>query len=91
MAVQDAQADLAITLGVAANRPLSIESLADQPLPPALDREVDAFVDTALAERPDLAARLAALRAAEASVEEARAEFFPTVGYAAATAQIGTT
>jgi outer membrane protein TolC len=79
--VQNAQAGLALALGVPANRPLAIEPLFDQPLPPDLEREVDAFIDAALAERPDLAAQLASLRGAEAAVGRARAEFFPRVGF----------
>jgi len=81
VAVQDAQAGLAIALGVPANRPLDIESLFDQPLPADLEREVEAFIDDALKDRPDLSARLADLRAAEAAVGRAKAEFFPSVGF----------
>jgi TolC family type I secretion outer membrane protein len=79
--VDDAHADLARTLGMPATRPLAIESVFDQPLPPALDRAVDAFVDTALAERPDLAARVAGLRAADAAVAQAQAQFLPAIDY----------
>jgi outer membrane protein len=81
VAVKDAEADLALTLGMPANRPLAIQSLSEQPPPPELDREVDALIDTALAQRPDLAARVAELRAAEAAVEKAKAEFLPTIGF----------
>jgi outer membrane protein TolC len=81
VAVQDARADLARTLGIPATWPVEIESLFDQPLPPELERDVDAFVETALADRPDLAARLAALRAADAATAAAQAAFFPTIGY----------
>jgi outer membrane protein len=82
VAVQNAQAGLALALGIPANAPLAIESLAEQPLPPELEHEVDAFIDHALKDRPDLASRLADLRAAEASVGRAKAEFFPSVGFA---------
>jgi len=81
VAVKDAEANLALTLGMPANRPLAIESLAEQPLPSELDREVDTLIDTALAQRPDLAAKVAELRAADAAVERAKAEFYPTVGF----------
>ncbi|MEO8606026.1 MAG: TolC family protein [bacterium] len=81
VAVQDAQAGLALALGVPANQSPAIESLFDQPLPPDLEREVDVFIDDAVKDRPDLAARLAELRAAEAAIGRAKAEFFPSVGF----------
>src|SRR5262249_39844509 len=46
---------------------------------PALSAPVERLIDVALASRPDLAARLAALRARDAELQRARAEFFPTV------------
>src|SRR5215470_10056087 len=81
VAVKNAQAELALTLGIAANRPLAIESLEQQPLPPELAEAVDTLIDTALVQRPDLAARVAELRAADAAVAKAKADFFPTVEF----------
>src|SRR5262249_14244719 len=46
---------------------------------------VDAAVDRALAQRPDLLAQLATLRAKEAEVQGARAEYYPKVGIRGAT------
>ena len=42
-----------------ANRPLAIESLDQQPLPADLGDAVDGLIDAALAQRPDLAGRVA--------------------------------
>lgn len=81
MAVQNAEAELALTLGMPANRPLTIESLEQQPVPQELAAAVDTLIDTALAQRPDLAARVADLRAADAAVAKAKAEFLPSVGF----------
>jgi outer membrane protein TolC len=81
VAVKNAQAELALTLGVPANRPLAIESLENAPMPKELGDAVDSLIDTALAQRPDLAARVAELRAADAAVARAKADFFPTVGF----------
>jgi outer membrane protein TolC len=81
VAVKNAEAELALTLGIAANRPLTIESLQDQARPKDLDSAVDSLIDTALEQRPDLAARVAELRAADASLAAAKADFFPTVGF----------
>src|SRR5262245_18546686 len=55
------------------------------PIPPGADESVDDAVDRALAQRPDLLAGLATLRAKEAEVGHARADFFPKLGVRAAT------
>jgi outer membrane protein len=49
------------------------------PLPAGLEQSVEKIVDQALEQRPDLMARLAELRAREAEVKKARAEFWPKV------------
>ena len=77
--VSDAQAELAMALGVEANRPIEIRRLADLPLPESLDGDVDSFIDSALEKRPDLLARLAEVRAQEAIAREARARLLPEV------------
>jgi len=79
--VKNAEAEMALTLGLRADRPLQIEGLPDQPRPRELDDAVETLVDTALAQRPDLAARVAELRAADAAVAQAKAAFLPTVGF----------
>ena len=79
--VKNAEAELALTLGMPANRPLGIESLEQYPLPKEIDDAVDTLIDSALAQRPDLAAQVAELRAADAAVARAKADFFPTVGF----------
>lgn len=78
--VKNGEADLAVTLGVRADRPLRIEPLAEQ-APTALDSAVESVIADALRDRPDLAARAAELRAAEAQVAKARADFLPSVGF----------
>lgn len=79
--VSDAHANLALALGIRANLPLDIESLEAQPLPGRLDVAVDEVIDVALAQRPDLAARVAEIRASEAEIAKARADFFPSLGF----------
>jgi outer membrane protein TolC len=66
---------------VPANAPLQIQSLEAQPLPKRLAVAVDDVIDTALQQRPDLAARVAEIRASEAAIEKAKADFFPTLGF----------
>jgi outer membrane protein len=79
--VKNAEADLALTLGMPANHRLAIESLEQQPLPAELGDAVDRLIDTALAVRPDLAARVAELRAADAALARAKADLLPSVGF----------
>lgn len=74
-----ARADLARSVGIAADLPLRIRSLQDEPLPGALRESAEALIDEALARRPDLAAQLADVRAHEAKVGRERARFWPTV------------
>lgn len=76
---ESAKADLARSVGVAADLPLRIRSLQDQPLPDALQQSAEALIDEALARRPDLAAQLAEVRAREAEVARERARFWPTI------------
>ena len=80
--VSDAQATLALALGIPANAPLEIADLDSQPLPRNLEVAVDDVIDSALQQRPDLAARMAQIRAGEAAVEKARSDFLPTIGFA---------
>jgi outer membrane protein len=82
--VAQSQAALADALGVAPSRVPPLVALSGLPLPPRLTESVDATMDRALAGRPDLTARLAVLRAREAEVRRARAEFLPRVGVAGA-------
>jgi outer membrane protein len=67
--------------GVAANAPLRVEPL---PLAApdsfgALQDKLDSLVDAALVDRPDLAGKVADLRAREAATSRAKADFFPEI------------
>lgn len=73
--VSDGEARLALAIGAPANQPIEIEPIEE--IPPGLDESVDALIDEALSERPDLAARVEDLRAREAATREARADFYP--------------
>jgi outer membrane protein len=78
--VADAGSALAEALGISpAVLPRTV-ALAELPLSSGLAVSVEEAMDLALATRPDLAARLATLRAREAEVRRARAEFMPRVG-----------
>jgi outer membrane protein len=75
--VIQAQADLTANLGISPSYSLQLIDLNKLPLPAGLEQSVEKIVDQALEQRPDLMARLAELRAHEAEVKKARAEFWP--------------
>ena len=81
--VHDAEAQLAVALGVPANEVPQVEGLEHEPVPKSLNAEVEMLIAEARRQRPDLAARVASLRAGEAEVGQARAQFFPEVGLSA--------
>ncbi|HUN57342.1 MAG TPA: TolC family protein [Candidatus Binataceae bacterium] len=79
--VHDAQANLAVAAGVPANYPLPIQTLERQPLPSNLGADVDALIEDARRERPDLAASMADVRTREAELLEAKAQWYPEVEF----------
>jgi outer membrane protein TolC len=81
--VHDAEAQLAVALGVPANTIPQIQGLEHEPVPKSLNTEVDTLIAEARRQRPDLAARVASLRAGEDDVSQARDQFFPVVGLSA--------
>jgi outer membrane protein TolC len=78
--VREAQANMAVALGVAANTALDVPTLDSLPIPAGLGSEVDQLIETSLRSRPDLAAQVATLDARRADVARTRAAFYPTVG-----------
>jgi outer membrane protein len=81
LGVSDAQADLALAIGVRVDKLPEIESFGGQTVPATLGGAVNNMIDLALRERPDLAARVAALRSDDAAVDLARAALYPTVEF----------
>ena len=77
--VREAQANLALAIGVAANAPFDVENLDSQRMPASFTSEVGQLIADAVRQRPDLAAQVASLHARGAGVERARAEFYPSV------------
>lgn len=75
--VTQLRAELATHIGVSPSQALEMVDLSQVPLPERLESSVEHIVDGALEQRPDLMAQLAELRAREAEVKKARAEFWP--------------
>jgi outer membrane protein TolC len=86
-AVADAQAALADSLGIPPTRLMRVADLSALTLPGELAESVEQVIDRALARRPDLASRLAALRAREAEERRARAEFWPRLLFSGSVGQ----
>lgn len=77
--VEDAQANLATSLGLPANLRLRVAGLEHEAVPSGLNGQVDDLIQRAIASRPDLAANVATVRASKAQVEGARSEFMPEI------------
>ena len=76
---RDAQVALAESVGVLPTVPIQITDISALPSPAAIEDSVEKVIDRALERRPDLIAKVAALRAKEAQVRAARADYFPTL------------
>ncbi len=85
--VNDALAALAETLGIPPTALMRVADLSAVPLPGELAETVEQVIDRALARRPDLTSRLAALRAREADERRARAEFWPRLSFSGTAGQ----
>ncbi|MGH8014069.1 MAG: TolC family protein, partial [Candidatus Binataceae bacterium] len=79
LGVSDAQADLALALGIRVDALPPIKSTGGQTLPATLGGAVNALIDQAIRRRPDMAAAVSALRASDAQVRLARSSMYPTV------------
>ena len=79
--IDDAKSALLVAIGLPATIPIEIESLTELPLPGDLEFKVDEAISTALQGRPDLAGAVAKLRSAEAAVQYAQADFYPTIQF----------
>jgi outer membrane protein len=77
--LRDAQANLAVALGIAADVTFKVESLDNETVPKSLSQDVETLIAQARRLRPDLAARKAQVRASDAAVKQAQAQWYPTV------------
>jgi outer membrane protein len=75
--VHAAEAQLAQAIGISPASLPQVASLSSLPLPEGLPASVDSLLQQAVSTRPDLAARFADVRAHEAELERARADYLP--------------
>ena len=76
---RDAQVALAESVGIPPTTLIQVTEFSALPAPGALEDSADKVIDQALENRPDLIAKVAAVRMKEAEVRRARAEYFPTL------------
>jgi outer membrane protein len=74
-----AHGDLATAIGISPTSKLQVESIQNLIIPQDLTDTVDASIDRALVQRPDLLQRVEELRAAEAEIKSAKSAYLPTL------------
>lgn len=79
---------LANIIGLEANRSVTLAAANAEPVPSSFDSDVNALIEEAKRQRPDLIAAEAQVKAAEASADAARAAGKPSISLAASTTQV---
>ena len=77
--LSDAQVALIESLGILPTLELQVADVADKQFGENPEEPLDALIDRALSQRPDLVARLANLRASQAQVRLARSAYYPKI------------
>jgi outer membrane protein TolC len=80
-----AQGELATTLGLAASAAIDVKPLEELSIPDSIGESAEEAIEHALIQRPDLQAKLAAVREAGSREKEFRAAYYPTVSLTATT------
>ena len=76
-----ARGNLATAMGLAPDTRIQVQPISELPLPDAVVDSTDQAIDRAFAERPDLLEQLTRVRAANASIKQAKSTFFPTLSF----------
>jgi len=76
---RDAQVILAESIGILPTTPIRVADFSALPAPAVLEMTVEGVITQTIERRPDLIAKVAALREKEANVRLARAAYFPTL------------
>jgi len=74
-----AHGNLLTALGGSPVAAISVQPIDALKIPDTIEMTVDEAIDQAVAQRPDLMERVAAIRAATAQIKEAHAAYFPTL------------
>lgn len=79
--------NLAEEVGAEPSPDIHIDAMTDAPLPASLTTSIDELIERAVADRPDLAAQAAEIRAADDRIRAAKAEYLPRISISASGAQ----
>lgn len=74
---QIARGDLLTAVSSLPNTPIHVQSLSEVPTPESVAETVEAAISRALEQRPDLQAKAAEIRLAQAELQQARAAYYP--------------
>ena len=74
-----ARVTLTEAVGVEPSPNITIDAARSAPLPSELAASINALIDRAIADRPDLAAQAAEIRAADDAIRAARSEYWPQI------------
>ena len=77
--LSDAQVALVNKLGIFPMAAIQVAKIPEGSADANLDEPLDDLIDRALSQRPDLVAKLANLKASQAQVRQARAEYYPKI------------
>ena len=76
-----ARGDLATVLGLDPGTAINVQDIDALNMPQEIGESVDADIDRAFAQRPDLKEQFAKLRAADAVIKQARSVYFPSLNF----------
>jgi outer membrane protein len=82
-----ARVTLTEAVGAEPSPNIQIDGQDKAPLPQSLNMTIDALIDRAVADRPDLAAQASEIRAADQEARAVKSEYLPSVGLSAVGAQ----
>jgi TolC family type I secretion outer membrane protein len=85
--VKIARVALRDAIGVEPSPEVTIDAQSGDPLPQSLTSSIDELINRALADRPDLLAQAAEIRAAGSTVRASQADYGPSFSFAASAAQ----
>jgi outer membrane protein len=74
---QIARGDLLTAVSSSPNTPIHVQPLSEVPTPESIAETVEAAISRALEQRPDLQAKVAEIRLAQAERQQARATYYP--------------
>lgn len=78
---ENAQGDLATSLGLPPATQFQVQNIDALAIPDAFTDTADEAVDRALTQRPDLLEQVAKLRSADATIQQARSSYLPSLSF----------